>query len=528
MTSTIDSIAMLRVLRAEKARRAAERSLFEFTRQAWPIVEADNAFVDGWHLHVICEHLEAVSAGEIENLLINVPPGCMKSLLVSVMWPAWEWIGDSSLRYLGASYSEELAIRDAMKTRDIITSPWYRENWEHVALRQDANQKTKYELQGGGWRLSTSVGGRGTGEHPDRKLVDDPHNVKQADSDTERKNALDWFDRTLGSRGVSRGARTVVIMQRLHERDVSGHIMKGENYKHWDHICLPMEYDRKSIAVKSSIGWHDPRSTEWSLLWPELFDADKVRKLKAQLGEYGSAGQLQQRPTPAGGGILKVEHFKVWPHDKPLPQMETVVQSYDTAFTDSTLNDPTAHTVWGTFRLGKRRCALLLDAWDEHMQYPQLRKKVIDGWHERYGVENKLQGVRPRKPDVVLIEEKGSGISLLQDLRQSGIPCRGYNPGRASKVARASIAAPILELDCIYIMESRKEPGKFVTWARAFVDQCERFPNDENDDYVDTFSQSMIWLKDAGWFDIDVVEEDIEEERDYERDRKVRRNPYDA
>ena len=525
--NAIDNVQMLQALRRAKATRAAERSLLEFTKQAWSIIEPGSAFVDGWHLHVVCEHLEAVSEGEIDNLLINIPPGCMKSILVSVMWPAWEWIARPDLRYLTASYSEELAIRDAMKTRDIVTSEWYRANWPHVTIRPDANQKTKYELHGGGWRLSTSVGGRGTGEHPDRKIVDDPHNVKQAESDVERQNALTWFDRTLGSRGVSRGARTVVIMQRLHEKDVSGHIMSSEDYAaHWDHLCLPMEYERSGNRMKSSLGWKDPRREEGSALWPELFNAATVDKLKSRLGAYGASGQLQQRPTPAGGGILQVKHFQLWPSDTPLPQMELVVQSYDTAFTEQTANDPTAHTVWGTFRHKGKRCVLLLDAWGDHLTYPQLRRKVLDAWHEKYGRDDAARGTRAVKPHAVLIEEKGSGISLLQDLRASNVPCRGYNPGRASKVTRAHMAAPVLEMDVVYILESGKEPGKYVTWARDFVQQCERFPNDEHDDYVDTFSQSMIYLRDAGWLDMDTAEDDIEEERDYVAARKARSNPY--
>lgn len=529
MTNAIDNFAMLQALRAAKLARAAERSLFEFTKQAWDVIEPGSQFVDGWHLHVVCEHLEAVSAGEIENLLINIPPGCMKSILVSVMWPAWEWIAHPELRYLSASYSEELAIRDAMKTRDIITSPWYQSNWPHITIRSDANQKTKYELHGGGWRLSTSVGGRGTGEHPDRKIVDDPHNVKQAESEAERGNALTWFDRTLGSRGISRGARTVVIMQRLHEKDVSGHIMASEDYAaHWDHLCLPMEYESNGNRIKSSLGWTDPRRAKNSLLWPELFSPETVRKLKARLGDYGTAGQLQQRPTPAGGGILKVKHFQLWANDAPLPQFETVVQSYDTAFTEDTANDPTAHTVWGTFRHKGKRCVMLLDAWDDHLTYPQLRRRVLNNWSEKYGRDDHARGTRAVKPNAVLVEEKGSGISLLQDLRLANVPCRGYNPGRASKISRAHLAAPILELDAIYILESSKEPGKFVSWARDFVQQCERFPNDEHDDYVDTFSQSMIYLRDTGWLDLDSADEDIEEERDYATERKQRSNPYAA
>lgn len=295
---------------------------------------------------------------------------------------------------------------------------------------------------------------------------------------------------------------------------------------------LPMEFEsvrRCSIRVT---GWQDPRKKEGELLWAERFDAEAVARLKRSLGEYGAAGQLQQRPSPAGGGILKVDHFQVWPADQPIPQLEHVVLSYDTAFTEKSENDPTAHEAWGTFkhpRTGKR-CALLLDAWDEQLGYPALRKSVLKAWGEKYGVDSKDRLVRSRKPSVVLIEEKGSGISLLQDLRAASVPCRGYNPGRDGKRIRAHAAAPILELDCLYLPETRRrdEAGQFVSWARAFVSQLERFPNDEHDDYVDAFSQTMIYLRDVGWFDLEETAADEVEEKDYAADRRRRGNPYDA
>ena len=206
---------MLDMIKREQMRRAAQKSLMEFTRQSFHIIEPGQDFCENWHLDVIAEHLEAVTSGDIRNLVINIPPGCMKSILTSVAWPAWEWANDPSIRWLSASYGVELAIRDAIKTRDIITSEWYQERWAEVAIKPGEDQKTKYALTGGGWRLATSVGGRATGEHPDRKIVDDPHNAKQAESDAERKEALTWFDRTLSTRGQSRGASTVVVMQRL-------------------------------------------------------------------------------------------------------------------------------------------------------------------------------------------------------------------------------------------------------------------------------------------------------------------------
>ena len=518
MNAPLSPAIILDAIRREKEYRAAESSLVEFTRYAWPVIEPGVEFKDNWHLHAIAEHLEAITNGEIQNLIINIPPGCMKSILVSVAWPAWEWSKNAMLRYLGASYGGDLAIRDAAKCRDIIMSEWYQARWPDVLVRKGSDQKTKYELTSGGWRMATSVGGRATGEHPDRKIVDDPHNAKQAESDTERNGALVWFDRTLSTRGESRGAKTVVVMQRLHESDVTGHIL-AEKFEGYEHLCLPMEYEGRKF--QTSIGWEDPRSVEGSLLWPEMFDAASVSKLKKLLGEYGTAGQLQQRPSPAGGGILKIKHFQLWPHDRELPVFEKVVQSYDGAYSEQEAkgNDPSACTVWGAFTHGKIRGAMLLDAWDEYLGYPQFRQRVIDEWHSVYGKTKERKGI---KADLVLVERKSSGISILQDLRAAKIPARPYDPGRADKVQRAHNVAPVLELDVLYIPESKKEPGKPVMWARKFLDQVEKFPNAEHDDYVDTFTQCLILLRDEGWFELSFADPDPIEEIEY----KKKGNPY--
>lgn len=521
------SPAILRdVVKNALLQKQAESSLLAFTKQAWHIIEPGAEFRYNWHLEVIAEHLEAVHDGEIQNLLINIPPGTMKSILVSVMMSPWEWIHNDSLRYMGASYGEDLAIRDSMKARSIIGSRWYHERWPHVGVSRRQDDKKKYELTGGGWRMATSVGGRGTGEHPDRKIVDDPHNVKKAESDTERSTALQWFDLTLGSRGVSRDAATIVVMQRLHERDLSGHILEGEDADNWVHLCIPMEYERG--RTKSTVlGFKDPRKEEGELLWPSLYDAGKVTKLRKRLGEYGAAGQLQQRPSPAGGGILKIEHFQKWPWKTPLPVMEFVVQSYDGAFTDKHENDPCAGLALGIAQVGTRYCGFVLDVWEDWLTYPKFRDKVIDDWRSSlYGGEpnNKLN--KPRRADYLLIEEKANGLSLIQDLRNGNVPANGYNPGKADKVMRAHQVAPVLELDCIYIPESRKEPGQFVTWARGFVSRCEKFPKDEHDDVVDCFTQAIILCRDKGFFDMNFAEPDPIEERDYHAEKKRKTNPY--
>lgn len=371
--------------------------------------------------------------------------------------------------------------------------------------------------------MATSVGGRATGEHPDRKIVDDPTSAGQADSEAERETANRWFTRTLSTRGESRGARTVVVMQRLHENDLTGYILK--ELSGYEHLCLPMEYESSRKRVSTSIGWEDPRITEGSPLWPEMFPKESVTKLKRLLGEYGTAGQLQQRPAPAGGGILRTDHFQMWPTSETLPVFDYVVQSYDCAFTEKTTGDPTASTVWGFFIHKGKKGAMLLDAWSDYLGYPAMRAKVIEEWHSIYGKRGQRSD---KKADVVLVEAKASGQSLLQDLRQAGIPAIPYNPGRADKISRAHQVAPILELDCIWIPESKKNPGEFVSWAKSFVLQCEQFPNAEHDDYVDTATQAFLLGRDQGRFELEETTPDIEdvEDIDYHKVRQSRVNPY--
>src|SRR6266849_2240648 len=181
--------------RAKVDRELATRSLGEFVRQAWLIIEPLTPFVPGWHIDAICDHLEAITRGELRNLLINVPPRHMKSLLVSVLWPAWEWIAHPERRWLYSSYASSLSIRDSVKCRRLIDSPWYRRLWgDRFRLTTDQNTKTRFDNDRSGYRIATSVGGAATGEGGDRLVCDDPHNVQDAESDSVRKATLDWWD----------------------------------------------------------------------------------------------------------------------------------------------------------------------------------------------------------------------------------------------------------------------------------------------------------------------------------------------
>src|SRR5262249_32450832 len=262
--------------------------LHEFVRQAWHVLEPQTVFVPGFHIDAICEHLEAITRGEIRNLIINVPPRHMKSLLVSVFWPAWEWIRKPHLRYLCSSYAQGLSVRDSLKCRRLVESPWYQARWgDRFKLTSDQNTKLRFDNDRSGYRLSTSVGGAVTGEGGDRILVDDPHNVSEAESDAVRESTTNWFDVAMSTRvNDPRTAAKVIVMHRCHQRDLSGHLLEQGG---WDHLCLPAEYEATERVT--SINWSDPRIEIGELLWPERFGAGEIASLKTSLGSYGAAGQ---------------------------------------------------------------------------------------------------------------------------------------------------------------------------------------------------------------------------------------------
>ena len=497
-------------------------SLYDFVKQAWHVVEPGTIFMPSWHIEQICKHLEAITHGKLRFLLINIPPRHSKSTIVSVMWPMWEWLIDPTHKYLCASYSGTLSIRDNLKARRLVQSPWYQDLWgDRFQLAGDQNAKQRFENDKTGYRIATSVGGTATGEGGTRLILDDPHGAQDAQSDQMRGTALDWFDSVWSTRlNDPKKDAMVVVMQRLHERDISGHIL--DDIKGWEHICIPAEWDGKTR--KTVLGAYDPRKKKGELICPERFGPTEITTLKQLLGTYGTAGQLQQDPTPAEGGILKTDFFKLWPIG-PLPQFEYILQSYDCAFTEKTTGDPTACSVWAVFTHKGARNVMLIDAWDEHLSYPDLRKRAITDWTTEYGGSNKQNPyARARRPDRILVEAKASGQSLLQDLRLAKVPAVGYNPGNADKISRAHTAAPTLEMGLLWIPESTKNPGQPVSWASAFLTQLRKFPVAEHDDYVDTFTQTIIYLKDDGWFELPRAK-DLD---DPKPKRKERVNPYAA
>ena len=362
-------------LSAEKARRR----LHEFVRQAWPVLEPETPFVDGLHVRAVCDHLQAVTAGRLRNLIMNIPPGHAKSLLTAVFWPAWVWIDHPEARWLFSSYREPLATRDSVKCRRLIESAWYQQRWgDRYQLTDDQNQKQRFENTRTGYRVVVPMG-TGTGERGDYVVVDDPHSVDQADSDKERQAALDWWNGAMATRlnNLSTGHK-IVIMQRLHESDLTGDLLGKGGY---EVLCLPAEFEPER-RCSTSLGWTDPRTECGELLWPEKVTRSALESLKGTLGSYRYAAQYQQRPSPAEGGLFKRGWWRYWqpahlalppvpvrlPNGEiqkipalPLPpQFDQLLQSWDLAFKDLATSDYVVGQVWAAvggdrFLLDQRR-----------------------------------------------------------------------------------------------------------------------------------------------------------------------------
>jgi predicted phage terminase large subunit-like protein len=500
--SSIQPALSRATIRAELARQ----NFYEFFRQAWHVLEPATPFVDGIHVHAICEHLQAVTEGRIRNLIINVPPGHAKSLLTSVAFPAWVWIEHPETRWLYASYNTELATRDSLRCKRLITSSWYQKRWgDHYQLRADQNAKSRFENSASGYRIVVSMGA-GTGERGDYVVVDDPHSVTQAESDQVRKNAVEWWNGSMATRlNDPRSGHKIVIQQRLHEADLTGDLLNKGGY---ELLCLPAEFEPER-RCSTSIGWTDPRQEPGELLWPERFGREELDSNKLSMGSYRYAGQYQQRPAPAEGGIFKRIWWRFWqPAHQNLPavevrastgqmvsvqavpvpsEFEQEIQSWDLSFKNLDTNDPVAGQVWGA----KGADRYLLDQVCKRLDMPQ----TVDA----------IRTLSDRWPDAALklIEDKANGPAVIATLKHEIPGLVAVNP-EGSKHARAAAVSPQIEAGNVYLPHPLIAP-----WVEELLEECVAFPNGRHDDQVDAMTQALIRLRGLSYAVYPVPESEI-------------------
>jgi predicted phage terminase large subunit-like protein len=490
----------------EEERLKCEDSLEYFLKKSWQHFQGNDNFIPSIATEAMAEHLEAAYRRELKILLINVPPGESKTSLISVAFNAWAWAKDPNLRFITASYSSDLSLKNASDARALIQSEWYRNLWGHkFILTKDDNNKTYFLNDRRGWRLSTSVQGTITGYHADFVLIDDPNNTKRADSEAFRKSTNEWWTSAVPTRhrDVKKFVR-IVVQQRLHENDLSGHILSsGEDVVH---LRLPREFESNArcstIILPSSAPkvWTDPRTKEGQLLNPARYNTSDIERMNKGLSEYHIASQYQQRPAPAEGGKIKREWFMKY-EQSMIPRLDYVIQSWDTALTTGVDSCFSACTTWGIFKNDRGRNAIiLLNCFSAKVEYPELRKlaqrKYLNCYDDDLSQPRWDGGI---KSDVVLIEQKVNGISLLQNLRAAGIPTIGFNPNKfGSKETRALQAAALIESGMVYLPTKSPTFTTFLPHAQKLVEACAMFPHGNALDIVDSMSQALIWLENRG------------------------------
>jgi len=464
------------------------------------------------------------------------------SSITSVAFPAWTWAqtersatSGPQVQFLCASYGSSLAMRDSVKCRRLIESAWYQQYWgERFKLTSDQNTKGRFLNDQRGERLITSVDAKITGEGGSIIIVDDPNAANEAFSEANIQSTIDWWDGTMSTRlNDQKTGAMIVIQQRLAENDLTGHILENDSEGEWTHLVLPMRYewDRHCSTV---IGWNDPRGCDdegeplvtvapngmreaitreaevelkgrnGELLWEERFGEKEVARLERVLGPFGAAGQLQQRPEPAGGGVIKSEWWNLWEH-KAYPGMDFILASLDTAYTTSSSNDYSALTVWGVFTedfkaqeirsfvkgSGNRHVErtyvegspklMLMHAWQEKMEFHQLIEKVADT-------------CRRLRVDKLLIENKAAGISVSQEMRRlyssASWAVQLSDPKSMDKLSRLISIQHLFADGLIFAPD--------YTWAQEVINQVSMFPKGKHDDLVDTVSMSIRHLRDLG------------------------------
>lgn len=493
-------------------RERLERSLYDFLRDGWKFIDPA-PWKDGWPVEAVAEHLQAVVDGEIKRLLINIPPRCGKSSICSVAFPAWTWAqpedsptSGPGTPFLHASYAESLSMRDSVKCRRLIKSKWYQDRWgSRFSLNADQDTKRRFGNDKNGERLITSITGTATGEGGQIIVIDDPNAANEAFSEATIQTTKDWWDQTMSSRlNDAKTGAYVVIQQRLAEDDLSGHILSTDDGD-WQHLVLPMHYERDR-SFHTSIGWKDPRTEEGELLWEERFGEAEVNKLARNMGPFIAAGQLEQRPEPKGGGVIKREWWLNWEEDA-FPPFDFILAALDTAYTEKTENDFSALTIWGVFSKDTHaQVSRVLDA-DGRPTYasreynkPAPKVMLMHAWADRLAIHDLVQKVNASctkmKVDRLIIENKAAGISVAQEIRRifsqedRGYVVHLHDPKSTDKLSRLYSVQHLFAEGLVYAPDR--------SWADKVITQVGVFPHGKHDDLVDTVSMAMRTLRDMG------------------------------
>tara|TARA_R110000824_G_scaffold7686_2_gene34694 strand:- start:5497 stop:7089 length:1593 start_codon:yes stop_codon:yes gene_type:complete len=470
-----------------------EQSFLDFVKSQWP------QFIEGSHHRIMANAFERIADGRLKRLIINMPPRHTKSEFASHMFPAWLVGKRPGLKIIQATHTADLAVKFGRKVRDLFGTSSYQAIFPDVSLHPDSQAAGKWETRSKknakiqGEYYAAGVGGAIAGRGADLFIIDDPHSEQDAMSKTALDEAYEWY--TSGPRQrLQPGGAIVIVMTRWSVRDLTGRLVrdmgKGLKNDQWEVIELP--------AILPS---GDP-------VWPEYWSLDELEGVQAALGKGPKwYAQYMQKPTSEEGALIKREWWKTWEKSTP-PTCEYLIQSYDTAFLKTQTSDYSAITTWGVFypegRIGEEMYngdvahLILLDSVKERLEFPELKRKALE-LYEHW------------EPDTVIIESKGSGTPLTQELRRIGVPVQNFTPSKGSdKVARVNSCTPLFESGMVW------KPDQ--PWADEMVEECVSFPAGDHDDLVDSMSQAILRFRQGGFVQL---ASDYEDEYDSFRERKM-------
>ena len=469
-------LGLQEALKSKTLQREGQDSFLTYVKHMWP------DFIEGRHHQIFAEKLEKVARGELKRLIIKMQPRHTKSEVASTYFPSWAWGRAPKVKIQQITHTAELAFRFGRRVRDLIDSEDYQGVFPGVALKADSKSAGRWETNGGGEAFYSGIGGAVTGRGADILVLDDIHSEQDALSPTALDNAWEYYSSGPRQR-LQPGGSIIIVMTRWSTKDLTGRLLSKQAEKHadqWEVVEFP--------AIMPSN----------DALWPEYWTLPELEGVKASLPVSKWEAQWMQNPTSDEGAILKREWWKIWEEDR-VPNMQFVIQSYDTAFSKKETADFSAITTWCVFypEEGGEPNLLLLDARKGRWNFPELKNEAFEQYEYW-------------EPDIVIIEAKASGLPLTHELRQTGIPVLNYSPNKGQdKIARVNTVSPLLEAGMVWAPDKR--------WADEVIEECAAFPFGDHDDLVDSTTQALMRYRQGGFI---ALESDELMDSDYKPPRK--------
>ena len=467
-SAAISQKRLVQALMRKKLSCFIERCFYE--------VNPTQAFNQNWHIQALCYQLEKIATGKTKRLLITLPPRNLKSLCASIAFPAFLLGHDPSKRIIAVSYAQELANAHSASFRKILHARWYQELFAHTKIAANKDSESETRTTKGGYRLSTAIGGSLTGRGGSLLIIDDPMKAADAASKAQRERVKEWYDTTLLSRlDDKQNGAIVLIMQRLHVDDLAGHVLETG---HWEHLNLPAIADAPMRIDLD--GEREYLFKAGELLHAQRDDMAVLDELKSAMGTQAFSAQYLQSPIPDGGAMIKwnwMAYYDQLPPKGAYPQ--EIVQSWDTASKTHELADYSV----GITALKIKEALYIIDINRKKLDYPALKREII-AYKKRFNAQT------------LLIEDKGSGSSLIQDLKREHIACKPIMP-EGDKVMRMDACTALIEGGMLHLPQT-------APWLNDFKAEMLAFPHGRHDDQVDALSQLINWSKQKRTFDFSI------------------------